>query len=462
MIMKKSATGKVISVKGQVVELEFLEEKPEIKDLVVLEEDQDVRMLIYSSSGEDSFYSLALDSIHKIHRGAKVKNTHNKILFPVGEGVLGRVVDVFGTPVDGGKPLKINETAPIYQEKGAGIELKSEQDLLETGIKVLDLFCPMTIGGKMGLFGGAGVGKTILLTEILHNVVGRGGKKSVSVFAGVGERSREGLELYESLQKSGVSDRSALIFGPMGKNPAIRFLASFSAATLAEYYRDILQKDVLFFIDNVYRFAQAGNEISVLTSTLPSEDGYQATLESEMADFHERLVATKDGSISTIEAIYVPADDLLDHGVQAIFPYLESIVVLSRDLYQEGILPSVDVLASSSSALDPHIVGEKHFEVTIKAKSLLKQAEDLERIVSLVGESELTGQDQIVYKRARKLKNYLTQNFYVTIEQKGEEGDFVPLETAIKDLDSIIDGKYDHITEEKFMYIGSVSEIENA
>lgn len=459
--MNNNTKGKVVTVRGQVVEIEFLGEKPEINDLVVLEEDPSIRMLIYSSSGEDTFYSLALDNTHSINRSAVVKNTHNKILFPVGEDILGRVVDVFGTPIDGGKPLQVKEKHPIHNQNIGDVELKSERAVLETGIKVIDLFCPLTVGGKMGLFGGAGVGKTILLTEILHNIVGTGDNNSVSVFAGVGERSREGLELYHSLQKSGVSDKSALVFGPMGENPAIRFLASFSAATLAEYFRDVLKKDVLFFIDNVYRFAQAGNELSVLTSTLPSEDGYQATLESEMADFHERLIATKNGSISTIEAIYVPADDILDHGVQSIFPYLESIVVLSRDLYQEGIMPAVDVLSSGSSVLDPKIVGKKHFEVTIKAKSLLKQAEGLERIVSLVGEAELSGQDQIIYKRSRKIKNFLTQNFYVSSIQKGGTGDFVKLNTAVNDLYDILEGHLDHVSEERLLFIGSVSEIKD-
>jgi F-type H+-transporting ATPase subunit beta len=254
-------------------------------------------------------------------------------------------------------------------------------------------------------------------------------------------------------------DRSSLIFGPMGENPAVRFLSAYSAATLAEYFRDFEKKDVLFFVDNVYRFAQAGNELSVLTSNLPSEDGYQATLESEMADFHERLVATTEASITTVEAIYVPADDLLDHGVQSIFPFLDSVIVLSRDLYQEGLLPAVDVTASTSTTLNPSIVGDLHYDTVLKAKSIIKQAENLERIVSLVGESELSSEDQIVYQRAKKVRNFMTQNFFVAEAQRGRKGAYVPLKTAVQDLNGIVEGKYDHIPDEKFRYIGSVSEI---
>jgi F-type H+-transporting ATPase subunit beta len=247
----------------------------------------------------------------------------------------------------------------------------------------------------------------------------------------------------------------------MGENPALRFLAAYSAATLAEYYRDEMKKDVLFFIDNVYRLAQAGNELAILTSQLPSEDGYQATLESEMASFHERLVATNNGVISTIEAIYVPADDLLDHGVQAIFPYLDSVLVLSRNMYQQGYLPAVDILSSSSTSLHPAITGDFHYEVALKAKSILKQAQSLERIVSLVGESELSVEDQTIFRRARKIRNFMTQRFFVAEVQKGESGTYVPLKKALEDLNGIIEGKFDHIAEEKFRFIGTTEEIKN-
>ena len=382
-------------------------------------------------------------------------------MFPVGRELLGRVVDIFGRPIDAKGDIKSQDSVPVHRLAKHVSDISTKQELLETGIKVLDIFSPLLKGGKMGLFGGAGVGKTILLTEVMHNVLGREKEKSVSVFSGVGERAREGLELYDALNNSGVASRACLVFGPMGENPATRFIAAFSAASLAEYFRDSMKKDVLFFIDNVYRFAQAGNEISTLTSTIPSEDGYQATLESEMADFHERLVPTKHASISTVEAIYVPADDLLDHGVQSIFPYLESVVVLSRNLYQEGILPAVDILSTTSTTLTPSVVGDFHYETAIHAKSVLKQAESLERIVSLVGEAELSGEDQLIYKRAIKVKNYMTQSFFVAEGQRGQKGEYVGLKAAIEDLSGILSGKHDHIPEQKFRFIGSVSSVQN-
>lgn len=450
--------GKVITINGQLIEIEFTKNKPAMKDLLVLKDDPLVKMEVYSSSGSDSFYCLALSKTNKLYRGAKVINTQVQIQFPVGDTLLGRVVDIFGNPIDDAGEIKTNQSQPIHK-RPTKASVVTKQELLETGIKVIDVFTPLVKGGKMGLFGGAGVGKTILLTEILHNVVGKSEGKSVSVFAGIGERSREGLELYEALKASGVGKNSSLIFGPMGENPSIRFVSAFAAATLAEYYRDVSKKDVLFFIDNVYRFAQAGNELSVLTSNLPSEDGYQSTLESEMADFHERLVATSSALISTVEAIYVPADDLLDYGVQSIFPYLESVVVLSRNMYQEGLLPAVDILTSSSTSLSPSVVGDFHFEIAVKAKSILREAQSLERIVSLVGESELSGEDQILFKRAKKIRNYVTQTFFVAESQRGSKGSYVPVKTALEDMNAIIQGKLDHIDEDKFLFIGSTGEI---
>lgn len=309
----------------------------------------------------------------------------------------------------------------------------------------------------MGLFGGAGVGKTMLLNELLHNMVG-GAKNTVSVFSGVGERAREGLELYDSLKGGGVLGASTMVFGQMGENPSVRFLTAHTAAVQAEYFRDKLKKDVLFFVDNIFRFAQAGNEISTLTDQLPSEDGYQSTLESEMARFHERIVSTNNGSVTAIEAVYVPADDILEHGVQAVFPYLDSTLVLSREVYQKGLLPAVDILESNSSALSPDIVGEKHYEVAMKAKSMIKRANSLERIVSLVGKEELLHDDKMIYERANKLKNYMTQRFFVASTQKGVAGSFVPLKTTIDDVEAIIEGEHDGVDENKLLFIGSLKE----
>jgi F-type H+-transporting ATPase subunit beta len=449
--------GTVLGISGQIVEVAFDGAKPSVYDVLVLEENPEIKMEVYSSSALDSYYCLALSSITSLYRGAKVVNTQEPIMFPVGENMLGKVVDIFGRPYNSSENLSSLKKWSIHRQAQDTLNLVTAQQMLVTGIKVIDLFTPLVKGGKMGLFGGAGVGKTILLTELLHNIVTKG-ENSVSVFAGVGERAREGLELYQTLNENKVLPSSSLIFGPMGENPVIRFLSAFSAVTLAEYFRDELGKNVLFFIDNIFRFAQAGSELSTLMNRLPCEDGYQATLESEIAAFHERLVSSDTGSISTIEAIYVPADDLLDHAVQTVFPYLETVVVLSRDIYQQGILPAIDILSSTSSALDPSIVGELHYQVALDAKALLKEAQSLERIVSLVGESELSTEDHLKYKRAVKLKNYMTQSFFVAEAQKGQKGQFVPVETAIADTKNIIEGKYDSLSEENFLFIGGIKD----
>jgi F-type H+-transporting ATPase subunit beta len=318
---------------------------------------------------------------------------------------------------------------------------------------------PIVKGGKKGLFGGAGVGKTVLLSELLHNVVEQAKGKAVSVFAGVGERSREGLELWKALEQSGVFPMATLVFGQMGENPAIRFLSAMGALTLAEYYRDGLKKDVLFFIDNAFRLAQAGNELSTLMSQLPSEDGYQPTLESEMGAFHERLVSTKAGAVTTIEAIYVPADDLVDHAVQAIYPFLDSSIVLSREVYQQGFLPAVDILASASGWLNPSVVGAAHYDAAIAAKHLLEEAVALERIVSLMGEAELSKSDRTVLKRARKIRNFMTQSFYVVSNQRSSLGVFVPTEVTVRDMRAILEGAYDDVPEQDFMFVGSAEDV---
>lgn len=458
--MKEEVLGEIKSVKGQVVEIVFGKQKPIISELLYLKDNSEIKFVVYASSGDNSFYCLSLFDSSILKRGDKVIGSGSPINFPVGDSLLGRVVDVFGHASDGGATIKSDKYMPIIRySQAATEEISIEQKILETGIKVIDVFSPMSEGGKAGLFGGAGVGKTILLTEILHNIIGRDKTNTNSIFAGIGERSREGLELFETLKKTDIISNISLIYGQMAENPVIRFLSVNSALTLAEYFRDSNKKNVLFFIDNVFRYAQAGNELSVLTGMLPSEDGYQATLESEMAKFHERLYSTKDAKVSTIEAIYVPADDILDRGVQSIFPYLESVIVLSRNLYQEGLLPAVDIINSTSVNLTLELVGKKHFDAVIKAKAILKQAESLERIVSLVGESELSFDDQVIYKRAKKIKNYMTQSFFVASSQKEKKGSYVAVKDAVSDLSQIIEGKVDNIPEDKFRFIGTLSEI---
>lgn len=450
--------GKIKSVHGHVVEVEFKASKPAIHNILHLENNPDVKMEVYSSSGDSTFYCLAFSSTAKLFRGAKVVNTKKALEIPLGEGLLGRVVDIFGQPKDGGPAIKNGVVRPVYKKTIRYEEVSTHQEVLETGIKVIDFFAPIIKGGKIGLFGGAGVGKTVLLTEIIHNVVTLHKNKNISVFAGIGERIREGQELREALAEGGVLPSVSLVFGPMSENPAVRYLTAFSAATIAEYFRDDKKKNVLFFIDNVFRFAQAGNELSMLMNTIPSEDGYQATLNSEMAELHERLVSSKDSAISTVEAIYVPNDDILDQGVQAIFPYLDSIVVLSRNVYQQGRLPAVDILMCNSSALSTEIAGEEHYNASLSAASLLKKAISLDRIVSLVGESELSVDDQKIYKRAKKITNFMTQPFFVAENQTGRKGQYVPRETTVKDVMDILEGKYDQVSEDKFLYIGEAKE----
>lgn len=467
---KVQAMGVIKSVRGQVVEVMFLDEKPEIYEMLQLDGQEEACMIVYTSAENyDSVYCLMLKSVNTLSRGMQVKATGKTLMFPVGDRILGRVLNVFGQPVDNQGELQQGDMDPIFKHSLPAKPL-NPSILMETGIKLIDFFTPLMKGGKTGLFGGAGVGKTMLLTEILHNVVGEGSKlkegnkgggqkQSVSVFAGVGERSREGLELYHALQNSGVFHESSLIFGQMGENPAVRFLSAFAGVCMAEHFRDVLQRDVLFFIDNIFRLAQSGNELSTLMSTIPSQDGYQPTLESEMANFHERLISTESGEITTIEAIYVPADDLLDHAVQSVFAYLDSSIVLSREVYQQGFLPAVDILASSSAWLSPIYVGEAHYATALQARSLLEESVRLERVASLMGETELSQQDQLQLHRARKLRNYMTQSFFVAQNQSGSQGVFVAKDTVVQDVHKIILGELDKVPDEKFKRIGSIAEI---
>lgn len=455
-------TGKVVSVRGQVVEISFVGEKPAVHDILVLEKDPLTKMEVYTSMGADNYYCLLLTASTNISRGANVINTHKPVTIPVGPEMLGRVIDLFGNPRDRGTQIQTKDTWPIYRDAPLYTDVSVPKEILITGIKGIDLFCPILKGGKIGLFGGAGVGKTILLTEIIHNVIqvspGSNSSSTLSVFAGIGERTREGQELVESLEMGGVLPYASLVFGHMGENPAIRFLTGATAITLAEYFRDVMKKDVLFFADNVFRLAQAGNELSLLMNTIPSEDSYQATLSSEMADFHERLSSTKENSITSIEAIYIPNDDILDQGVQSILPYLDSTIILSRDIYQEGKLPAIDFISSTSSALAPEFVSKEHYTTALHAQSVLKKAVSLERIVSLIGEGELNQEDQVLYRRAKMLRAYFTQSFFTTEKQTGRQGKFVPLPQTIQDTSDLLNGKYDNLTEDKFMFIGEAKE----
>ncbi len=450
--------GRIISVKGHIIEVAFETNSPVIRDILVLEKDPNVKMEVYSSTQSSTFYCISLSTTRKLHRGAVVINTREPIKIPVGAEILGRVIDIFGVPQDGKGPINVSEARSIFSIGVKYEEIVVPNKLLETGIKAIDFFAPILKGGKVGLFGGAGVGKTILLTEIIHNVVSLNKEKTISVFTGVGERTREGQELHESLIQTATLPEVALIYGSMGANPTVRFRTAIAGITLAEYFRDVLLKDVLFFIDNIFRYAQAGYELATLMNTIPSEGGYQSTLPSEMASFHERLVSTKNGAITSIEAIYVPSDDLTDQAVQAVFPYLDSNVILSRSVYQEGRFPAIDLLSSTSSGLNEETAGPEHFKALLSAQNLLKQTVSLERIVSLVGESELSPEDQNFYKRGRILKNYMTQSFFVTEKQSGKPGKRVSIADTVHDVIEILDGKYDDYPPETFLFIGSIKE----
>lgn len=453
--------GKVISIFGQIVEVEFHSNaSPRLLDVLILEGDDTTRMEVYSSSGNNSFFCLVLSASQKLTIGKKVINTGGSIKIPVGEKTLGRAINLFGLPLDGKGLLAEPDTMPISGNGVTYDDIVAPTQVLETGIKAIDFFSPLLKGGKVGLLGGAGVGKTVLLTEIIHNVVILHKDESVSVFAGIGERIREGQELYETLSESQVLPSVSLILGQMAENPAVRFRTAFAGATMAEFFRDSMGKNVLFFIDNVFRFAQAGYELATVMNTIPGEGGYQSTLTSEMGSLHERLVSTNKGSITSIETVYVPSDDIADYGVQSVFPYIDSIVVVSRDVYQEGRFPAIDLLNSTSAALNPDTVGKKHYKAYIEAQATLKKAKSLERIVSLIGETELSTEDQTIYKRYKLLQNYMTQNFHVVEAQSGTVGSYVKIEDTIADVDTILKGDFDNISPEKLLYVDTLKNVE--
>lgn len=452
--------GTVISVKGNVLEVMFPDEAPQPHSLLYLEALPEVLLEVYSSVPDNHriFVCILLTPHHLIHRGMNVIDTGSSLTVPVGSAVLGRMIDALGRALDGNASLW-QETMSLRGHYQHYSDVTVPHEILETGIKAVDFFAPILKGGKMGLFGGAGVGKTMLLTEMLHNIIILAKTSERAVFAGVGERSREGYELFEILKENSVLPYVALVYGQMDANPAMRVMSASAAVTIAEHFRDTKQEDVLFFIDNVFRFAQAGYELSTMMRSIPSEGGYQATLLSDMARFHERLVSREKGHITSIEAVYVPADDIADHAVQSIFPFLDSAVVLSRDVYQQGRSPAIDLLESTSSALSEDIVGVEHYEAVIAAQSVLKRAQSLERIVTLVGEQELSPDDKKIYRRAELIKNFMTQRFHIAKTQTHKEGVFVPRMQVVANVKDILDGRYDEIPPQTFLYIGSTREL---
>ena len=383
-----------------------------------------------------------------------ISTTGSPLTVPAGENILGRVINIFGEPQDNKGPLGDVQWLPVYTKNPKVSTVKTTPEIIETGIKILDFFTPFLKGGKIGFIGGAGVGKTVLMTELLRNITYK--HKGIGLFAGLGERIREGHELMLSLEAAKVIDRVALIFAQMNENSILRFRVAWSAVTLAEYFRDVKKTDVLFFSDNVYRFIQAGAEVSSIMGIIPSELGYQATLETEISNFENRLISTDSGAITSAQTVYVPADELSDVGVTSILSHLDGVVILSRTIASRGFYPPVDPLLTSASTLSRPIVGDLHYETATKAIELLQNHQRLSRIVAIIGESELSPYDQLVFKRGKKLLNYMTKPFYTTESQTGRLGVEVPRQKTIEDVKNILSGALDKVPEDKFLYIGSL------
>jgi len=446
--------GQILSIRGNVVEVEFYDGNLFLGEILVLDDDPEAKLEVVSAIRKEVFLCFSLTKSENLYRGAKVKKTGQTMKIPVSQTLLGRVINVFGHPIDNLPKFEIKEEREIYQHSPVYRETVLKKELIETGIKIIDFFAPLIKGGKLGIFGGAGLGKTVLLSELMHNVVFR--ERGVVVFAGIGERIREGYELYETLKRTNVLPSTVLIFGQMNETATIRFKVGLSAATIAEYFRDTQEKDTIFFIDNVYRFLQAGNELSTLLTNIPSEGGYQATLDSEIGALQERLVSTEKASITSIEAVYVPADDITDPGVQATIPYFDSMVIFSRDVYQEGRYPAIDILASSSSVATPAILGEEHYQALLEAKRILERYKELQRIVSIVGETELLMEDRIIYHRARKILNFMSQDFFIVAEQTGRLGKYVEREKTVQGVRKILKGELDQLPDEKLLDVGDL------
>ena len=449
-----------MQITGPVVDVEFGENLPALKDAlrVVREDGRDLMLEVAQHLGGKRVKTIALDSTDGLKRKMEVEDTGAPISVPVGEKVLGRMFNVLGQVIDNQAP--IDKDAPrktVFQQAPALKDQKVEPELFETGIKVIDLLCPFLKGGKVGLFGGAGVGKTVLLQELIHNTAKAHG--GYSVFAGVGERTREGNDLYKEMKESGVLKNTALVFGQMNEVPGARFRTALTALTMAEYFRDEKHKDVLLFIDNIFRFVQAGSEVSVLLGRMPSAVGYQPTLATDMGALQERITSTKSGSITSVQAIYVPADDITDPAPATTFSHLDSTIVLTRELASLGIYPAVDPLASRSSALDPRIVGQEHYDVAKEVQRILQRYKELQDIIAILGMEELSDEDKLSVARARRIQRFLSQPFAVAEAFTGREGKYVTREETIRAFKEIVEGKHDAKEESAFYLKGGINEV---
>ncbi len=456
--------GKVTQVMGPVLDVEFPEGKiPAINNALKLTNpslgggEENLTLEVAMHLGDNQVRTIAMDGTEGVARGFKVRDTGGQITVPVGPEVLGRILNVTGDPVDEAGPIKTKKRYPIHRPAPKFINLDAKQEVLTTGIKVVDLMAPLLKGGKIGLFGGAGVGKTVLIQELIHNVAKHHG--GYSVFAGVGERTREGNDLYHEMKDSGVLDKTALIFGQMNEPPGARARVALSALSVAEYFREEERQDVLLFIDNIFRFTQAGAEVSALLGRIPSAVGYQPTLASEMGELQERITSTKNGSITSIQAIYVPADDYTDPAPATTFAHLDASIVLERAIASLGIYPAVDPLASSSRILDPEIVGKEHYEVASRVQEVIQSYKDLKDIIAILGMDELSDEQKLIVSRARKIERFFSQPFFVAEQFTGTPGVFTELSDTIRGFKEILDGKHDSIPEQAFLYVGSIEDV---
>jgi len=457
---KKENTGQIVQIIGAVVDVSFSEgELPEIYNAIhVKREDGSTLILeVEQHLGENTARCVAMDSTDGMVRGMKAVDAGEPITVPVGPETLSRMINVIGNPIDEKGALETKTRYPIHKPAPSIEEIDTSSEILETGIKVIDLLEPYSKGGKTGLFGGAGVGKTVLIMELIRNIATEHG--GYSVFAGVGERTREGNDLWVEMNESGVIEKTALVFGQMTEPPGARLRVGLAGLCLAEYFRDEEGKDVLLFIDNIFRFTQAGSEVSALLGRMPSAVGYQPTLATEMGALQERITTTKKGSITSVQAIYVPADDLTDPAPATTFSHLDATTVLSRQLVEIGIYPAVDPLDSTSRILDPKIVGDEHFNTAIKVQEILQRYKDLQDIIAILGMDELSDEDKLTVSRARKIQRFLSQPFFVAEEFTGTPGRYVKLEDTIKGFKGIIEGEYDHIPEQAFYMVGTIDEV---
>lgn len=452
--------GKVVQIIGPVIDVRFSGDNlPNLHNAIKIEKGDGTYLTVEVAQhvGDDVVRTISMGATDGFVRGAKAIDTGSPISVPVGDAVLGRMFNVLGDPIDGLGEVATDKYMPIHRNAPSFDEQKTSAEILETGIKVIDLLCPYARGGKIGLFGGAGVGKTVLMQELIHNIATEHGGRSV--VAGVGERTREGNDMYFEMKESGVLDKTVLVYGQMNEPPGARMRVALSGLTMAEYFRDEEKQDVLLFIDNIFRFTQAGSEVSALLGRMPSAVGYQPTLATEMGQLQERITSTKEGSITSVQAIYVPADDLTDPAPATTFSHLDAKTVLDRGIAALGIYPAVDPLESSSRMLDPLIVGEEHYKVARGVQELLQRYKELQDIIAILGMDELSEEDKIIVNRARRARNFLSQPFSVATQFSGLEGKYVKIEDTVRSFKELLEGKYDDLPELAFMSVGAIEEV---